>query len=50
VLEVLEETELKVLEEAEKQSNKKDREILEYFFSAYPQRLNNSSNWGFFKF
>ena len=30
--------------------SRKKREILEYFFSAYPQRLNNSSDWGFFNF
>ena len=30
--------------------NRKNRDILEYFFSAYPQRLNNSSVWGFFNF
>ena len=30
--------------------SKKNREILEYFFFAYPQRLNNNSDWGFFNF
>ena len=30
--------------------NRKNREILEYFFSAYPQHLNNNSVWGFFNF